>query len=503
MKFVHAISVGKKDVQAARRLLTEQQLLSSEIKIHEDAFHKGQERMKIATNRFYEQSGPSLGGDDLQNLHQALSAHSIDFQPCVAEVGVAPTNGRPWSSPLNHAINHALQSLPQSLVQDNVGENDWARRSTKLAYNVYEPMLLLGARTMESAGLTTLAEALVGNPMLQTCFFASICEYLHVSHIAVNAPISARLKTHGSSIDYENVLRSPVGLEPLYGDFGRRRPPYPEHSPDTGDFENAFWVKCLQNGVVQTWAPWYTMFSQGNVSEKARLLGLQTVHQAVLQGRQSEAGSTAVDLFAGIGYFAFSYVKAGVDKVICWDLNPWSVEGLRRGAAANDWECKVVKPGVLEERGLEPLSEAEIVDALQKSVKVVAFTESNIHAMSRVKDLQLPREPRLPPIRHVNAGMLPSAAMAWVTAVSLIDVVLGGWIHLHESTLSSELETRLSNIISEVRQVWLKLTNNSSSTGNCPSHCQEPPSVQHIEKVKSMGPKLLHVVVDIWIPPRA
>ena len=38
------------------------------------------------------------------------------------------------------------------------------------------------------------------------------------------------------------------------------------------------------------------------------------------------------DLYAGIGYFAFSYAKAGVGKVLCWEINPWSVDGLRRGA---------------------------------------------------------------------------------------------------------------------------------------------------------------------------
>lgn len=50
----------------------------------------------------------------------------------------------------------------------------------------------------------------------------------------------------------------------------------------------------------------------------------------------------ALDLYAGIGYFTLSYLKLGYD-VIAYELNPFSVEGLRRGAEANGYDCTVIR----------------------------------------------------------------------------------------------------------------------------------------------------------------
>ena len=50
----------------------------------------------------------------------------------------------------------------------------------------------------------------------------------------------------------------------------------------------------------------------------------------------------ALDLYAGIGYFTMSYLKLGYD-VIAYELNPFSVEGLRRGAEKNGYDCTVIR----------------------------------------------------------------------------------------------------------------------------------------------------------------
>lgn len=50
----------------------------------------------------------------------------------------------------------------------------------------------------------------------------------------------------------------------------------------------------------------------------------------------------ALDLYAGIGYFTLSYLKLGYD-VIAYELNPFSVEGLRRGAEKNGYDCTVIR----------------------------------------------------------------------------------------------------------------------------------------------------------------
>ena len=143
----------------------------------------------------------------------------------------------------------------------------------------------------------------------------------------------------------ENILRSPVNLTPLYGDFGSTPTPQTISNPTATDFANALWVTARQNGIWQTWAPLYTMFSRGNVREKARILNLPTLTTGL------DTASAAVDLYAGIGYFAFSYRKSsqalekGIKQVLCWEINPWSVEGLRRGAEMNkSRRCRLCGP---------------------------------------------------------------------------------------------------------------------------------------------------------------
>src|SRR5690606_18256943 len=129
--------------------------------------------------------------------------------------------------------------------------------------------------------------------------------------------------------------------------FGPARTRWP---PRQEDLENAFWVSTKQNGIFQTWAPRYTMFSRGNITEKARILDFHRGDAGLERRKKSLAalkGLWAVDLYAGIGYFVFSYAKRGM-RVLCWEINPWSVEGLRRGALRNGWKVKLVQGQALE-----------------------------------------------------------------------------------------------------------------------------------------------------------
>ncbi|TVY31525.1 tRNA wybutosine-synthesizing protein, partial [Lachnellula occidentalis] len=128
-----------------------------------------------------------------------------------------------------------------------------------------------------------------------------------LTHLAINSGIP--LHKHE---DAENILRTPSGLVMLYGDFGPALSP--DHVPGQQDFGDAFWVRTKQNGIAQTWAPRYTMFSRGNVKEKARLLDFHSPSQVEGRRRSKEQlkGDVAVDLYAGIGYFVFSYAALGM-----------------------------------------------------------------------------------------------------------------------------------------------------------------------------------------------
>ena len=98
------------------------------------------------------------------------------------------------------------------------------------------------------------------------------------------------------------------------------------------------------------------MFSRGNIREKARILGQIRLNQSPFSGlcsgelSQDLCEIDVVDLYVGIGYFALPYLRKGVRRVFGWELNGWSVEGLRRGCIRNGFECAVFGADVVVKR---------------------------------------------------------------------------------------------------------------------------------------------------------
>ncbi|KAI9772180.1 MAG: hypothetical protein M1835_006285 [Candelina submexicana] len=343
-------------------------------------------------------------------------------------------------------------------------------------------MLLLPSHSFHSEPWSKLLQTV--DIRRKNALYEQIAKAMNVTNIAINAPIPLS-NTHSTNPTV-NILRSPTNLQPLYGDFG----PATSSRPTAQDFRHAFWVSVKQNGIWQIWAPVYTMFSRGNISEKARILHLGTLRAPVVVDPQ---GCTAVDLYAGIGYFAFSYAAAaGVKKVLCWEINAWSVEGLRRGAGANRWAVEVVEDGValgLDRGGLDWV----------KNKRLVVFQESNVKALERVEAL---RE-YLPPIRHVNCGLLPSSRSSWRIAVEVLDPEYGGWIHVHQNIAVKDIEEVTSEIVVEtcelVKAVQSLRSKKSLNRGALPENLVE---CEHIERVKSYAPGVMHCVLDIKIEPR-
>ncbi|KAI5782474.1 tRNA-yW-synthesizing protein 2 [Pyronema domesticum] len=285
--------------------------------------------------------------------------------------------------------------------------------------DIYPPLLLLAA----SAFSEPEWKRYIGTHEL---FLPELAAALGVSHIARNAPIHA-----------STVMRSPSGLEFLY--------PAGYRSPDS--FDSALWVTTTQNGIRQTWAPEHTMFSRGNVKEKARVLNFPGIK-----------GQEVVDLYAGIGYFVFSYVKAGAKRVYGWEINPWSVEALRRGAEMNGWKVRVVKAG-------EHWEEVQNGD----DVKVVVFEESNEEAVGRLGDKK---------VGHVNMGLLPTSKGAYEAATRLLEE--GGFAHVHENIAEDQVEEMKGTIAGEFGKI-------SGRRFEC----------GHVEKVKTFAPEVWHCVYDV------
>ena len=310
-----------------------------------------------------------------------------------------------------------------------------------------------------------------------TDLYTSICTAFKTTHLALDGPIPS---TSGTK---PNMLRSPSNLTPLHGDFGPSLAPPPEHNPTQGDFDNAFWCSTSQNGIVQVWAPRYTMFSRGNLSEKKRVLALDSLKRSGLGGRAPREIS-AVDLYAGIGYFAFSYMRAGVGKVLCWELNPWSVEGMRRGAAKNSWSCGIVGDDVNEIVGG---TEGKAVEGKGGEQEILIFQENNERVAERTASMR----DHVPPVRHVNCGFLPTSSDSWATAVRALDPVEGGWIHAHENVRLGDTQHRKGEIVKRFEE--LAQTHRLSQRFRI--------SCSHVEIVKSYGPGINHVVYDIAMLP--
>ncbi|KAF3359477.1 hypothetical protein VdG1_02032 [Verticillium dahliae VDG1] len=243
-----------------------------------------------------------------------------------------------WLATLRSASAAALEGLDtESLLS-----------SAPKRFTIYEPMVLLPSGSFDSPAW----QALLSHPALDPAHVDDLWHALlqelskkqkaPLTHLAANQGIPPLVESDSSGDpSSDNILRSPSGLRMLYGDFGPATSP--SGLPSHDDFARAFWVSTRQNGIWQTWAPRWTMFSRGNVKEKARLLAFHAdaatatfPHRAAVP-LPSDTGSTAaapwaVDMYAGIGYFTFSYARLGM-RVLCWELNPWSsrFDGWARG----------------------------------------------------------------------------------------------------------------------------------------------------------------------------
>lgn len=369
---------------------------------------------------------------------------------------------------------------------------------------IYEPMVLLPSGSFSTP---IWQETFSASSNVSQLWIRILDEISHTTkekctHLAVNEgiplhqPTSASQPVDSSSSSADrtqkenptdwNALRTPSGLRLLNGDFG---PLVSNPIPTTSDFESAFWVSTRQNGIVQTWAPRYTMFSRGNVTEKARLLSFHSPSSIASHQLRKDRirKGWAVDLYGGIGYFVFSYAKLGM-RVLSWEINPWSVEGMRRGAERNGWGVRVVKGEELD-GGVE-----EVIgkDAEGQS-QIVVFLEDNQRAEGRVRKLRgvLTGEGKEMDVVHVNCGLLPYSTDTWWEALECLGEG-DGWLHLHENVGVNDIETRKCEI-EDIYRGWL---------GEEGGETARTAVVEHVEKVKTFAPGVWHCVFDVYITGR-
>ncbi|KAJ4316449.1 S-adenosylmethionine-dependent methyltransferase [Neodidymelliopsis sp. IMI 364377] len=449
---------------------------------------KNEQRMQISTTipHTIEDDAPYGSVDDALTTALLSELHLDSLSP---EITISHWNPSQTTepvlvehNPLRKAVREALEALPPGTLPTRPSLTvDFLAQSFPDAYSIYKPLLLLPSNSINPIWESLLSEH---REQLQPVW-THVARALDCTHIALNSPIppsNSTSSTHAQ--DKENILRSPVNLTPIHGDFGPAPTPQSLRAPTAQDFATTLWVHTTQNGIHQTWAPLYTMFSRGNVKEKARILTLPSVTTL----DQSNESATAVDLYAGIGYFSFSYARARLNRVLCWELNPWSIEGLRCGAALNKWRARVFTPVDVP---VPNAGEAEW-DAWRNSVvggseTFWIFAMSNETADGILRCLR--RE--VPPVRHVNLGLLPVSRLSWPSAVRALDEERGGWIHAHENVGVHELDERKGAVEAEFQ----RLADEVERGGND----RRRVVVEHVEKVKMYAPGVVHAVFDVHV----
>ncbi len=297
------------------------------------------------------------------------------------------------------------------------------------------------------------------------------------THIATNNPIIE-----------QDIMRRPFNLIPLYGDFGPEPTPSMFESPTIEDFQNAFWVKSIQNGINQVWAPRFTMFSRGNIKEKER----------ILKFKSNEEKDIIIDLYCGIGYFTFSYLKNNNNcKVFGWEINPWSIEGIKKGSELNKWTIKVISQN----------ESFKLNDYLKlHDVRLFVFHESNENAFKRLNEMfsqnfENENKFEIGTIKHINLGLLPTSKPSWDISCNI------SLLNLYHNQLSSVMVHVHDNVSEEDLEKWYEDTRNELLTlllhniKKLKTQNEYKSSVSKISlnRIKTFAPSVWHVCGDYLI----
>ncbi|KAF9966758.1 tRNA wybutosine-synthesizing protein 2 [Mortierella alpina] len=276
--------------------------------------------------------------------------------------------------------------------------------------------------------------------------------------------------------------------------------------PTKDHFRQAYWAETCQNHVWYTWAPMFTMFSAGNITEKERVAKSRPIFDA--------QGKTVVDLYAGIGYFALVYlIHAGAKVVHACEWNPWSVEGLAQGASRNEISWKKHLGVSVAHNGAAVSSVAKDIatpestsdEAAGSQGPLQTFETSPERAMVPGKKAKSYGNLVIYPgdnaqwidafenqAHHVNLGLIPSAEPGWVLGVRALCPREGGYLHVHHNIRVGEEEafkTYLLDTLHNLFALW------KTSSASWSIH------IRHMENVKSFAPLVFHYVIDVECRP--
>ena len=196
----------------------------------------------------------------------------------------------------------------------------------------------------------------------------------------------------------------------------------------------ATWVEFLDHGVHFGFDAAQVMFSSGNITERHRI------------GSISMEGETVVDAYAGAGYYTLPMlVRSEAALVHACEMNPASIEALKWAARKNDVDSRLlVHPG---------------------------DNQTTLPMLTGVAD-------------RCHLGLLPSSEGVWQHALACLKPT-GGRLHVHMNVPKAEIESwksetlnRLSDLAKQIGRRW-------------------DIEAEHLERVKSYSPGVIHVVLDV------
>ncbi|HJM54744.1 MAG TPA: hypothetical protein QGI72_00700 [Poseidonia sp.] len=198
-------------------------------------------------------------------------------------------------------------------------------------------------------------------------------------------------------------------------------------------------VSFLDHGIHYEFDAAKVMFSSGNVTERRRI------------GSMNMKGETVVDAYAGVGYYSFPMIiNAGAAHVHACEMNPPSIEGLLRGAKANEIEDKLT-----------------------------VHQGDNQETLPLLKGIA----------ERCHLGLLPSSEAVWSPCLEALKPE-GGWLHIHMNVEEEHIEDWKVATIARLQSLSDGLSLGFSVQG------------MHLERVKWYAPYVRHVVYDIECRPK-
>jgi len=213
-------------------------------------------------------------------------------------------------------------------------------------------------------------------------------------------------------------------------------------------------MEHTDNGITYKFDLTKNMFARGNIQEKIRMSAIKHPMKVF------------ADLFSGIGYFTLQILKSnpGIEKAYLFEWNPDAVDYLKRNLNLN---FKKKNPDLLERLKILPGDNRE----------------TSITCPPNSTD-------------RINMGLIPCSCGSFQAAAHLSR--LPCLIHVHHNIDLTGGNSEKNNLFDKNccvtgRNFAQEIGNKLATLKNCDYE------IVHIQKVKSYGPNVDHIVVDVLL----